>query len=71
MIRESPPLKQCLEILDSRPKAWWVGYIQSLENDLNRIRRAAGADERPSTFEYPECAICRRRHGREIVHACE
>ena len=25
----------------------------------------------PVAVPHPECSICRRRHGREIEHACE
>lgn len=29
------------------------------------------APEVKPTEEHPECSICRRRHGREVEHACE
>jgi hypothetical protein len=28
-------------------------------------------ESEPHTVSEPECSICRRRHGREIVHPCE
>ena len=31
----------------------------------------AKADLARLTAQPPECSICRRRHGTEIIHACE
>ncbi len=29
------------------------------------------APKSPSKPEPPQCSICRRRHGLEVIHACE
>jgi len=42
--------QECLEILDSLPRGYIVGYIINLEQTINRAAQALGAPERESIF---------------------
>ncbi len=48
----------------------------SIKDQQGRVVRVLfdgdiASERRADVEEHPECSICRRRHGKEIIHACE
>jgi hypothetical protein len=73
------PLPQHLEDMFARLWTWTTTYGEALCPRLRADTFGEGmreAKEQVSRLlepymQYPECSICRRRHGPEVQHACE
>ena len=60
--------------VDKYAGKWWLVGSAGGDQPLPNTHRCATLPEALDAAEawlLPECSICRRRHGAEVVHACE